>query len=170
MAELGSRWRYPMRRIGDAVGRLRDVDEESLTTQADRAWETAWIVAVELTRREEGLSLVDPTRVAADLEAARKRLAEVPDGSVDSVSAAAEVNTRESQFRAVHDVWNMVDDADAQLRTIASAIEDAAARVSGIGEVTTADVVAAEAGLTTVNADLDTLRLTVTAPVDDSVS
>ena len=75
-------------------------------------------------------------------------LAAVPDGSVDSVSAAAEVNTRESQFRAVHDVWNLVDDADAQLRDlIASGIEDAATAVSGRSEPTPADVEAATEAL-----------------------
>ena len=115
-------------------------------------------MAVEATRREGALSTVDPGRIAADLEEARRRLAAVPDGSVDSVSAAAEVNTRESQFRAVHEVWNLIDDADAQLRVIASAFEDATTALGGRHAPTTDEVDSTVEAVTKVNDELAELR------------
>jgi hypothetical protein len=170
VSELGSRWRPSIRRIRDALERIRALGDEGLDDVGARLWATAWDVAVAAGSHDEALPGVDPGRVALDLEASRQRLAQVPEGSVDAVSAAAEVNAREIQFRAVHESWNLVDDVDEGLRDAAGGVEEAATFALGLPGLREPDRPAAAAQLGELTTRLLALRASLADASKPTVS
>lgn len=136
-------------------GPLRERVEE-LAAKVDEGVLAAWETASRGSQAAAVLGTLDPDGVTAQLKAAKRRLESAPGDPV----AQAEVDALAAQHRAVHSLWDGVNQSSDRLRLLEVRLGAAVARAATLAVTAHAstDLDAAAAELTSVVDELEALR------------